>query len=147
MIDKFSVLRDLFPIWTQMSFLVFFICIVALTLKQRATHQAPLSQNLMLFDMCPTMLLFLIIVCSLICALILFRELMQFASFLSQDSWCLFHTSGFYTSNILYSLYRHSNLKEKIYPSYLGREAQVIFCSSWSHCCLISQSFGSYSDQ
>ena len=44
--------------------------------------------------MCPTRLLFLKVVCSLICALILFRELMQFASFLSQDSWYLFHTSG-----------------------------------------------------
>ena len=33
-------------------FLVFFIFIVALTLKQRAIHQAPLSQNLLLFDTC-----------------------------------------------------------------------------------------------
>ena len=31
------------------------------------------------------------IFCSLIRALLFFRELMWFASFLSQDSWCLFH--------------------------------------------------------
>lgn len=58
-----------------MSFLVYFIFIVALTLNQRATHQPPLSQNRLLFDMC----------------LNPFQEISTwFASFLSQDSWCLF---------------------------------------------------------
>ena len=51
---------------------------------------------------------------SLISALLLFRELLCLALFLSQDSWCLFFSSGLVVSpDLLKCQYRHGNLTEK----------------------------------
>ena len=101
MIEKLSVLRDLSHIRTQMSFLVYFIFIVALTLKQRATHQPPLSQNRLLFDTCLNPFQGINVVC-----------------IISQSGLLvsLSHIWMGVSPNILYSLYRHSNLTEKNIP-------------------------------
>lgn len=80
------------------------------------------------------------IFCSWIHAL-LFRELMWFASFLRQDSWCLFLSSGLVWVLTFCKVCIDTGLLWEKYTLACSVEKHkwCSFCSSWSHFCLISR--------